>query len=140
MAALLLAAAVPARAVDEDEAYAVSGLLRMGGMNLFTVSDAPLGFVGAAPGEAPKDAVHLGEVTGKACQRGLSIPISLTKRQSVSAAGGKGGFVRALAQIKKRVPDAEGLTDVRVDVHLLSVLGIFQRSCLELTGRAWKRG
>lgn len=142
LAVLLLALACPAsaREVDEDEAGTTSGLLRMGGFNVFTVSDAPLGFIGAAAGEAPKGAIQLGEVSGRACQRGLSIPISLDKRQSVSAAGGKGGFKRVWEEIKKKSPDAEGLTDVRVDVRQTSILfGIFQRSCLEVVGRAWKR-
>ena len=140
LAALLLAAGAPAFAADEDEAAAQSGLMLMGGMNVMTDSEAPLALLGASQKEIPKGAVQLGEVKGRACQNGIAIPISLSlRRTSVTAAGGKGGFARALSEMKKQKPDMEGISDVRVDVQRVSILRVFQRSCLELTARAWKR-
>lgn len=137
--AALLFCAPRASAMDEDEAVARSGLLRMGGFNLGTVADAPLGLLGAVGSELPKGAVRLGELKGRACQYGVGVPYSLNFLSTVNGVGGKGSFEKALAEIKKKQPDAEGLYDLKVDVHITGVLGIFRRQCLELTGRGWKR-
>lgn len=138
LAALLLAAA-PACALDEDEAVARSGLLRMGGFNLGTIADAPLGLLGAVGSEIPKNAARLGELRGRACQYGVGVPYSLNFLSTINGVGGKGSFEKAIADIKKKQPDVEGLYDLKVDVHITGVLGIFRRQCIELSGRGWKR-
>jgi len=142
MAAVLLSLlAGPVFAGGEgDENEAVPGLLPTGGLVLFYKSEGPLSFVTMTPKDVPVGAVSLGTVTGISCQRGLSIPLSLDVRgTSVSGGYGNGSYARALEQIKKEHPDAAGLYDVRTDLRIFSILGIYRKLCTEVTARAFGR-
>ncbi|MDD5303293.1 MAG: hypothetical protein PHS14_09310 [Elusimicrobia bacterium] len=140
LAALLLAALAPAaRATGEgDEDAAAPGLLPAGSFMLFYKTEGPLSFVAMTPKDRPKGARELGTVKGSSCQHGLSIPISADVRgTSISGAYGDGSFAKAIAQIKKEKPEVIGIYDVRTDMRVLSILGIYKKLCTEVTARAF---
>lgn len=117
------------------------GLIYVGGFILFYDSQGPLSYQTFTPRESPEDAILLGEVTGRSCQHGLSIPIffSGTDRFSVSGAKGDGGFRKALRDLYQKHPQVEGVHDVKVDIHQLSILGIYKRECTEVVARGFRR-
>lgn len=67
------------------------------------------------------------EVRGEACQTGLFLPMF-----PASAAWGDGGYADAMKQAQAQAPGA-ALTDVRADLHVVSVLTIFRRQCVVVT-------
>ena len=140
LAAVLLASlSSAARASGEnDEDTAVPGLIPTGNFTLFYKTEGPLSFVAMTPKDRPKNVRELGTVKGSSCQHGLSIPISADVRgTSISGAYGDGGFGKALAQIKKEKPEAAGIYDVRTDMKVFSILGIYKKLCTEVTARAF---
>lgn len=137
-ALLLLLAVLPASAQEEGET-AQPGLLRMGGLNVYSDTTAPLSFVTLTPNEVPEGAVRLGEVTARGCQHGVAVPITASfQPTTISGAGGDGSYAKALAGLKKRRPEIRGLYDVKADFHLLSILGFYRRLCVVITARAFK--
>ena len=87
----------------------------------------------------PKDIKDAGAVSGQSCAYALSIPLSLALSSSkISGAYGENGYNKALKSILKVDPNIAGIYDVKVDRHTISVLGVFTRSCLELSARAFK--
>lgn len=136
LALALLAA--PARAQDEgDGTQSVPGLISTGGYVLFYNAEGPLSFI--TEGRRPAGSVALGEVTGKSCQHGLSIPISLSLRsQSVSGAAGDGGYRKTLSQLKKDHPELKGIYDVKVDTQQMTILGVYRRRCTIITARGYR--
>lgn len=140
MAVLLLSLpAAPARAGGEGEgSEAAPGLIASGGLVLFYRSEGPLSFVSMTPRDVPAGARPLGTVRGVSCQRGLSIPLSADIRgTSLSGGYGDGGFARAVAQMKKERPELAGIYDVRTDLRVFSILGIYRKLCTEVTARAF---
>lgn len=90
------------------------------------------------PGDMPAGARGLGIVKGVSCQRGLSVPLAAQLRAtSVSAGFGDGGFVKAVAAIKGKLPEAAGLYDVKIDLRVFSVLSVYRSLCTEVTARAF---
>ena len=80
----------------------------------------------------------LGTVKGVSCQHGLSIPTAAQFRAtSVTGGYGDGSFKKALAQIKEKNPDMAGLYDVRTDMRIFSILGVYRKLCTEVTARAF---
>ncbi len=138
LAALLaLAAAAPARAQEEGAGAEVPGIIPVGGLLVFANVRAPLSLV-TMPAK-PKGAVDLGEVSARRCQYGLSVPIAATlSPTTLSGAGGDGGYEKAVGDLKRRRPDLAGIYDVRVDSHLLSILGIYRRFCVEISARGYR--
>ncbi len=141
MSALLLSlflAAAPARAQDEgDGSQNIPGLISVGGYLLYYNSEGPLALVSET--SKPKNSADLGEVTGRSCQHGLSIPISASLRgQSISGAGGDGGYRKTLIEIKRAHPDLAGIYDVKVDMAQMTILGIYYRFCTIITARGYK--
>ena len=136
---VLLGLAASARATGEnDEDTAVPGLIPAGSMMLFYDSEGPLSFVAMTPKDKPAGAPELGLVKGVSCQRGLSIPLSADVRgTSITGAYGRGGFEKALAQIRKEKPEVKGIYDVRTDTHFISILGIYRKRCTEVVARAF---
>lgn len=133
--ALLLVPAGLARA-QEDEA-ARSGVLSPGGLVVFQDSRGPLSFAAMTRKELPADLVPAGEVTREACQHGVNIPLGRNMgANSVSGAGGDGGYERALQNLRFRNPQVAAVYDVKVDVHIISILRIYRRRCTEITARA----
>lgn len=127
-----------AAAGENDEDTATPGLLPPGNFVLYYDTQGPLSFVTMTPRERPKGAVELGTVKGDSCQHGLSIPLSADVRgTSITGAAGDGGFLRALADIKKKTPGVVGIYDVRADMRVFSVLGIYRKLCTLVTARAF---
>ncbi len=137
--ALLLALAAPAAARGEgEEDVAVPGLMPAGGIMIFYKSEGPLSFVTATPKDVPARARELGTVRGVSCQHGLSIPIAAQFRAtSVTGGYGNGSFAKALERIKKDKPEISGIYDVRTDLRVFSILGIYRKLCTEVTARAF---
>jgi hypothetical protein len=70
------------------------------------------------------------EVRGEACQTGIFIPYV-----PASVAWGDGGYREAVREAQAQAPDA-ALTDVRADLHVVSILTIFRRQCVVVTAAA----
>jgi len=138
-AVLLVALASSAAARGEgDEETATPGLIPPGNFVLFYDTEGPLSFVTMTPRERPKGARELGLVKGSSCQHGLSVPITADVRgTSITGAIGNGGYSKALADIKKSKPDVAGIYDVRTDMRVFSILGIYRKLCTEVTARAF---
>lgn len=133
LAAALFAAPVAAQTAEKPTYQANGGVMRMGGILLFQNTEAPLSFVSLTEGELPADAVKTGPVRGKGCQHGLSVPLSASLRPTqISGAAGKGGTRKALARIRESDGELRGLYDVKVDVHITSILGLYRRQCVEI--------
>jgi hypothetical protein len=113
---------------------AVPPVISGGSLNLFADVSAPLDY------RADLGEVAGREVRGEACQSGIFIPL-LTATQPVrvygeaSIAWGEGGYRDALKQAQAQAPGAT-LTDVRADLHQLSILTVFRRDCLVVTASA----
>jgi hypothetical protein len=123
---------------ENDEDTAVPGLIPSGSLMLFYNSEGPLSFVAMTPKDKPAGAPELGLVKGVSCQHGLSIPLSVDIRgTSITGAVGDGGFAKAIAQIRKDRPEAVGIYDVRTDMRVFSILGIYRKLCTEVVARAF---
>jgi hypothetical protein len=134
-AALLLPAA--ANAQEEGAGDGLPMRLRMGGFNVYSDTKAPMSLV-TYPGRPP-GVDDIGEVRGRRCQYGLSIPLALNFRPtSISGAKGDGSYDKTLAQMKKDRPELAGLYDVKVDLQITSILGIFRRLCVLVSGRGFR--
>ncbi|MFI5347752.1 MAG: hypothetical protein ACHQ51_15370 [Elusimicrobiota bacterium] len=138
-AALAALIAAPCFAIGEgDEDDAVPGMQSPGGLVLFYESAGPMSFAAMTPKDVPENARKIREVRGRACQRGLSVPIAANfNATNISAYRGDGSYAKALLQIKKDHPEVLGVYDVRSDVELFSVLGIYRSVCTIVTARAF---
>jgi hypothetical protein len=138
LAALLTALGA---AAQEGGSEARPVLIQPGGLPMFYVSEGPLSFVTPTPGELPRGARDLGEVKGRSCQHGLSIPLAASIRATtVSGAIGNGGYRKVLAAMRKQRPELAGIYDVKVDVQILSILGFYRRTCTEVAARGFTVG
>lgn len=138
LAALLAAPGVRAQ---EDGTSARPALMRPGGLTVFNFSEGPMSFATLTPKDLPPGARDAGEVRGRTCQHGLSIPITASFRPTtVSGAAGDGGYKKTLAAILKDRPDLAGIYDVKIDMHNLSVLGFYRRLCTEVLARGFRLG
>jgi len=95
----------------------------LGPATVFEDVVAPLDYRGelAKPGE---------EVRGEACQMGIFVPVIFA-----SIAWGAGGYAAAIRDAQAKAPGAL-LTDVRADMHSISVLTIFRQQCVVVTAAA----
>jgi hypothetical protein len=75
------------------------------------------------------------EVRGEACQTGIFLP--LIYEGTVGVAWGQGGYADAIRDARAKAKGAS-LTDVRADVHSISVLTIFRQQCVVVTAAASK--
>ena len=141
-AALVALLAATGRAAGEgDEDDALPGLQPANGMVLFYESSGPLSFPSMTPKDVPDGVRKIREVKGRACQRGLSVPIGANfNATNISAYYGNGGYAKAVARIKELNPDVIGLYDVRTDVEVFSILGFYRSLCTEVTARAFASG
>lgn len=135
--ALLLS---PPRALAQGDSYeARPGLIRMGGFVLFYNSSGPLSFHTMTHVELPKGNVPMGPVEARSCQHGVSIPIfSSFGRFNLSGAGGDGSYRKILEKIREKHSELTGVYDVKVDLHLFSILGIYKRTCTEIAAKGFK--
>lgn len=139
LAALLALALAPGAHAQEEGDDSAPGLVRVGGFLLFYDSQGPLSFASATRSELPAGAVDAGEVVASACQHGLSIPTGFSLRSTnVSAAAGRGGYVKALERLRQERPELRGLYDLKVDVRETSVLRVWRRMCVQLSARGFK--
>lgn len=135
---VLVLCAGSAGAVSADSEDARPGLIGVGGFILYYDSSGPLAIVSPTRHELPPGAVVLGDVTGRACQYGVSLPITLSLRgPSIAGAAGRGGFAQAMDAIREEHPDLAGVFDVRVDLHTTSFAGFFRRLCTEVVARGF---
>ena len=118
------------------------GLIPLGFTDLivFYDSEGPLSYQTMTHRDVPDDAILLGEVLGESCQRGLRIPIFflLPTNFRVSGAMGNGSYKKALLDIKEKHPDLDGLYDVKVDIHIWSILTVYIRDCTNVVARGFK--
>jgi hypothetical protein len=136
---ILLALACPATA--QEDGTARIGLIRPGGILLFFDSVGPMSYVAMTPKDLPADAIPAGEVFGKGCQHSVNIPLGSPlsrSSQSISAAGGRGGYEKALKTLREGFPGLRGIYDVKIDEHTISILGFYRRVCAEITARGFR--
>ena len=141
MTTLLVLLALACPSIAQDDGAARRGLIRPGGILLFFDSVGPMSYVAMTPKDLPADAVPAGEAFGKGCQHGVSIPLGSPlnrSTQSLSAAAGRGGYEKALKQLRERHPGLRGIYDVKIDEHTISILGFYRRVCAEITARGFK--
>ena len=138
-AALIASLATACRASGEgDEDDAAPGMQPASGMVLFYESAGPMSFPSMTPKDVPAGVRKIREVKGRACQRGLAVPIAANfNATNISAYYGNGSYGKALAQIKKDNPGVIGIYDVRTDVEVFSILGFYRSLCTEVTARAF---
>jgi hypothetical protein len=129
----------PCAAIGEGDAEdAAPGMLPVGGMLLFYDTTGPMSFVTMTPKDVPKNARALGVVRGSSCQRGLSIPLAANlNATSVSGGYGDGGYVSALGAMKRDNPGLAGIYDVKTDMAVFSILGLYRSLCTEVTARGF---
>lgn len=139
--ALVLALVAPAFAAGEgDEDGAVPDMMTTGGLVLYYDSTGPMSFVTMTPKDVPSGARLLGEVSGESCQRGLSVPIAVQlNATSLSGVYGDGGYRKALEAIKKAHPDLAGIYDVKTDLELFSILGVYRTLCTVVAARGFAK-
>jgi hypothetical protein len=133
LSALLLAG--PARA-EIEEGSSFWGLIEPGGMVLFYDSVGPMSYVALSTRDIPAGARLAGEVRGRGCQHGFSIPLGSPlnfSMRSLSVYAGRGGFERAFREMRERRPGLKGIYDAKLDWHTLSILGFYRRTCLEIS-------
>ncbi len=134
-AALLSVSPLPAAWAQEAGSEARRGLISVSGFLLFRNARGPLSYVSEA---APALGAETRPVFGRGCQHGLSIPITMAVRgPRIAAAAGRGGYEIALAKIREAHPGLKGLYDMKVDDHVISVLGIYHRVCTEINARGF---
>lgn len=138
--ALLPALVLPALAQTHGSSWeSKPGMLRLSGLILFFGGQGPMSYQLPVSGSAPDGTTPVGEVTGSACQHGLSVPLGLGLRATRVGAGlGLGGYERALADLLSRSPDVKGIYDAKVDDRIFSILGIYRKLCTEITARGYR--
>jgi hypothetical protein len=135
---VLLLAVLSAGAQLHEEAHEASvGLISPGGMVIYYDSTGTNSMVSMTARELPPDARPMGEVSGQACQYGLSLPFFLSSLP-LAAVRGRGGYEDALRDLTAAHPWVRGLYDVRVDLRTTRVLGFFARLCTEVKGLGYR--
>jgi hypothetical protein len=75
-------------------------------------------------------------VRGRACQRGVSVPIltglGVRSSSALSVAWANGAFEAALADARRDLPPEAVLYDVRADLNLRMIMTVYRELCLEL--------
>lgn len=139
LACLVASLAAPRAVVGQSGYEASSGVIRPAGFVLFLTALGPLSYATLTPGDLPRDALRLGPVSGRSCQFAISTPmIDIAGIPRLSAGAGGGGFEQALEHIRERHPDLTGIYDVKIDVHMVGVLTVFQRLCTEITAQGFR--
>jgi hypothetical protein len=134
-----MALLAPQAALGQSGYDASSGVIRPGGFVLFLNASGPLSYAMLTPGDLPHDARRLGPVHGRGCQFAISTPmINIAGIPRLSVGAGGGGFDKALQELRERVPGLRGIYDVKVDVHMVGVLTVFQRLCTEITAQGFR--
>jgi hypothetical protein len=139
LACLVVALVTPQAAIGQSGYEASSGVIRPGGFVLFLSASGPLSYATLTPGQLPRDALRLGPVSGRGCQFAIATPvINIAGIPRLSAGAGGGGFDKALQHIRESYPDLKGIYDVKIDIHVVGVLTVFQRLCTEITAQGFR--
>ncbi len=116
---------------------ASAGLISASGYVVFYNSQGPLSYNSMTPSEAPPIRIDLGEVRCKSCQHSFSIPFTSilngNRSSSLSTAFGNGSFKKILEKLQLEHPGLTGIYDVKVDLHKISILGLYTKVCTEVT-------
>ena len=138
-AALATAAAGPCAAAGEgDDDFALPSMQATSWLTPYYNSTGPMSFLSMTPKDVPAGARLIPEVRGVSCQRGLSIPTTASVQATdVNFVYGDGGYVKCVRRIMKAHPDVAGIYDVRVDLEIFSILGIYKSTCTIVTARAF---
>src|ERR1700687_4758698 len=111
---LFAAAAAQARAGGDVR----PALIPPGGLPLFFSSSGPLSYNCLTFSEIPKDAVPIGQVTGRSCQYSLAVPLSATLRgTSISGAVGNGTFTKIIERMEQEHTGLCGGLDIQMGLH-----------------------
>ena len=114
-------------------------LIAPGGLPAFFSSQGPLAYSSLTRREIPMDATSLGEVSGQSCQFSLAIPLAISVRSSsVSGAIGNGSYAKILREMTQQHPGLRGIYNVKVDLHQITILGIFGKLCTEITAEGYR--
>lgn len=114
-------------------------LIAPGGYFVFYDEQGALSFESSTRWDLPKTAEDSGVVAEQSCAYELSIPLSLAlNATSVSGVYGENGYRKVLGKILKKYPGIEGIYDVKIDTHTITVLSFFTRKCLLVTARGFK--
>jgi len=136
-AAFALAAAAPCAAQD-DEGTAFPTMQTTSWLTPFYDATGPMSYVAMTPKDVPAGARLIPEVRGEYCQHGLAIPTTLSAQATdINLVYGDGGFVKSVRKIIEAHPDVAGIYDVRVDLRIFSILGIYKKTCTIVTARAF---
>jgi hypothetical protein len=136
---LVAALVAPQVAIGQSGYEASSGVIRPGSFVLFLSASGPLTYATLTLGDLPRDALRLGPVSGRGCQFAIATPmINIAGIPRLSAGAGGGGFDKALQHIREQYPDLKGIYDVKIDVHMVGLLTVFQRLCIEITAQGFR--
>jgi len=136
----LLVLVIRSSASAGDSSYDANvGLIWPNGFIIYYNSQGPLSYRTLTVKDLPAGVTVLGEVRASDCQHAVSIPFNLIFREGVTVSGaqGNGGFKKAIATLHRAYPQVDGIFDVRIDVHALSILGLYTRECTEIVARGF---
>jgi hypothetical protein len=136
---LLLVGALSAWA--DDASYEANvGLIAPGGFIVFYNSQGPLSYRTLTFKDLPAGFSLISEVRAENCQHSVNLPLGYLFREGVTLSGaqGNGGFKKAMASLRRDYPDVDGIFDVKIDIHELSILGLYTRECTEIVARGFK--
>lgn len=116
------------------------GLISPSGFIVFYNSQGPLSYRTLTLKDLPVGTTLLGEFKAENCQYAVSIPLNLIFRQGVTLSGaqGNGGFKKAMVGLHRDYPQVDGIFDVKIDIHTLSILGLYTRECTEIVARGFR--
>jgi hypothetical protein len=138
LAAALAVAAAATCAAQDDEGTALPTMQTTSWLTPFYDSTGPMSYVAMTPKDVPVGARLIPEVRSEYCQYGVSIPTSLSfQATDVNLVYGDGGFVKCVRKIMVANPGVTGIYDVRVDLRIFSILGIYKKTCTIITARAF---
>ncbi|HVC08944.1 MAG TPA: hypothetical protein VNH15_03285 [Elusimicrobiota bacterium] len=108
-------------------------------LTVFYHVTGPLSTLPMTRRDLPPDAVDLGEVRGRSCQREVNIPTSASlQATTITAAEGNGSYQKIIEQIRKKHPNLAGIYDVKTDIHNFSVFfGVYSSECTQILARGY---
>lgn len=155
-AAILLCGCAPILGQSHDPAYdghgpGANAANLVPGLVVYQDSIGPLSYrstataAGAATGASLASGA-LREVRGKACQSAITLPVGLVwaairsgnpalAPTYLSGAWGEGGYAEAVSKALAETPSAR-LVDVRADLQIRIVLGVWRQQCVQVTALA----
>ncbi len=108
-------------------------------LTVFYHVTGPLSTLPMTHRDLPPNAVDLGEVSGRSCQREVNIPTSASvQATTITAAEGNGSYQKILAKMRKARPNLAGIYDVKTDIHTFSIFfSVYTSQCTEILARGY---